>query len=415
MQIAILSIGDELLAGKTVNTNATWLGEQITRAGHTLGRVVVIGDDPATIRDAILELCARADFVITTGGLGPTEDDRTVAVLCDLLGSSTVVDTEQLRLITERFARSGREPNRRSLDQANVPVAATVIPNSYGTAPGLLCRIDDTPVVSLPGVPYEMKGLFAKVLDEHIGVMAGRDEREWLVAGIPESELAERLQEIEGLVGPDLGLAYLPSLGTIRLRLFRIGEESGLIERYHRAADIIAARAAEWIVSDRGEALAETVERVMRARKVRLTTAESCTGGMIGATLTAVPGCGEFYEGGVISYSNDVKEVLLLVDPQIVVAFGAVSEQTARAMAEGALKRIDEADFSIAVTGIAGPTGGTPDKPVGTVWIGLSSRDGTEAKLFHFAGEREVIRSQATNAALVMLIKKVRREVPRPQ
>lgn len=415
MQIAILSIGDELLAGKTVNTNATWLGEQITRAGHTLGRVVVIGDDPATIHDAILELCARADFVITTGGLGPTEDDRTVAVLCDLLGSSTVVDTEQLRLITERFARAGREPNRRSLDQANVPAAATVIPNSLGTAPGLLCRIDDTPVVSLPGVPYEMKGLFAKVLDEHIGVMAGRDEREWLVAGIPESELAERLQEIEGVVGPDLGLAYLPSLGTIRLRLFRIGEESGLIERYHRAADIIAARAAEWIVSDRGESLAETVERVMRARTVRLTTAESCTGGMIGATLTAVPGCGEFYEGGIISYSNDVKEVLLLVDPQIVVAFGAVSEQTARGMAEGALKRIDAADFSIAVTGIAGPTGGTPDKPVGTVWIGLSSRDGTEAKLFHFAGEREVIRSQATNAALVMLIKKVRREVPPPQ
>ncbi len=412
LDFALISIGDELLAGRTVNTNAAWLGRRISEEGHRVVVAWTIADDAEEIKARIEEATALADHVIVTGGLGPTDDDLTRAVVADMLGCGLTRNQEQRALIVDRFERIGRKLNERTLDQAMVPELAEVVLNHEGTAPGMVVRINECPVYLLPGVPYEMKGLFETILRERIGRSEGIVEKNWLTGGIPESELAILLEPVDAfcLEHAGLKLAYLPSSGVIRLRLLAIGIDRSLASLHEQAAGMIESYAAEWIIGREVDRIEALVARQMLERNGSVATAESCTGGMIGERLTSVPGASSWYLGGVVSYANSVKRDLLDVAQEILQLHGAVSQQTAEAMARGALSRCGS-DFAVSTTGIAGPGGGTPEKPVGTVWIGLAWREGdaiqTDARLFRFRGERESIRLRSVNAALLMLVERV--------
>lgn len=409
MNVTLISIGDELLTGRTVNTNASWLGEQFASAGHPVSTVLTLGDDRALIAGAVSDAAAVSDFVVVTGGLGPTDDDVTREAVCDLLSCDMTINPEQQELIKNRFASLGRTPNERSLNQARVPSMCSVVLNHWGTAPGLYFTLDNCTVAVLPGVPHEMRELFTIIRREQIRPAEGFTEQVWLFYGVPESVLAHTLEPVEAELGDTLGLAYLPAEGTIRLRLIRKDGAPGTLERFAEAERRIRELAGKWIISDRNEALWHTVGREFGEKGHTLAVAESCTGGMIGAALTSVPGSSAYFLGGVIAYANEIKEDVLGVNRETLEAYGAVSEQVALEMAEGARARM-AADYSVAVTGIAGPGGGTPEKPVGTVWVAIASKSGTSARVFQLKGERDVIRRYTVNAGLASVLQRMREE-----
>ncbi len=396
----ILAIGDELLIGQVVNTNASWLGERLTRIGWKVRRVVTVGDDPEAMREEMERAAAASDAVIMCGGLGPTHDDRTREVICALLGCELEMDEPQLERIRQRFAKVGLELNERSRRQALAPSTCRRLPNDYGSAPGLAFTLGSARMYALPGVPTEMRGITADHILPELGGVAGEiEQRTFLLFGIAESVLADLLVETEELLDDAVTLAYLPSAGGIRLRaMCHVGEEGARV-RFARLLEIIADRAVRYIVTDRDETLASALGRALVERGMTLATAESCTGGMIGASLTDVPGASRYYMGGVVSYANSVKESLLGVRPDDLATHGAVSSEVAEAMAVGVRAALG-ADLAVAVTGIAGPDGGTPEKPVGTVWIAIASPRGVRAERFIFGRERDVVRARAAATAL---------------
>lgn len=414
-RFAILSIGDELLAGRTLNTNASWLGERIVEAGGRVVTCVTVSDEQEAIRSRLLELVDIADHVVVTGGLGPTDDDLTRDVLCDLLGVDLVHAPEQMKLIEERFRALGRETNRRTLDQALVPEGVEVLLNREGTAPGMLAEIHDTPVYFLPGVPYEMKALFEEVLARRIRLDGEVIERNWLTAGPPESELAILLEPVERSFDEGIRLAYLPSSGVIRLRLTAEGEPTEIRQGFDEAVAAIEGVISDWVLSNRAERLEELVGRQLGSLGATLAVAESCTGGRLGGQITTVPGSGSWFLGGVISYNNRIKHDLLDVSRQTLADHGAVSEETAGEMALGALDAMD-ADYALSITGIAGPDGGTPEKPVGTVCIGVAARDhdgddpDVSVTSHYFRGNRESVRTRSIIAALLALSARLRED-----
>lgn len=411
LDFAIISIGDELLAGRTVNTNAAWLGRRISEEGHRVVIAWTIADDAEEIKARIEEATALADHVIVTGGLGPTDDDLTREVVAGMLGCGLVENPEQRALIVDLFERIGRGLNERTLDQAMVPEKSEVVLNPEGTAPGMIVRINDRPVYLLPGVPYELKGLFETILSQRIGSSDGILEKNWLTGGIPESELAILLEPVDAFCVRNVGLklAYLPSSGVIRLRLLAIGQDDSLALLHEEAAAMIESYVGAWIIGREVDRIEALVAQRMIRRNASVATAESCTGGMIGERLTSVPGASDWYLGGVVSYANSLKRSLLDVPEETLHEHGAVSQETAEAMARGAIVRCGS-DFGVSTTGVAGPGGGTPEKPVGTVWIGVAWRDGdairAEAKLHRFRGERDSIRLRSVNAALLMLVER---------
>lgn len=399
MRSAILSIGDELLIGQVVNTNAAWLGEQLTSSGVEVVAVSTIGDERAAIAAEITRMASLCDLLLVSGGLGPTEDDVTRDALCDLLACGMRTDEAQLERIERRFAERGIAMNERSRLQARVPSAARVLANNYGSAPGLDVTIGEARVVVLPGVPAELKGIVREHLLPELASSNRIDRTTFLVFGPTESALADTLVDLLPLVGDGVTLAYLPSPGGIRVRAMRLRDESDAVERYERLLSGIRERAAPWLVSDRGEALAEATGRLLRERGLTLATAESCTGGMIGELVTDVAGSSEYYRGGVVAYANEAKSNLLGVAAETIAAHGAVSREVAEAMAVGARARL-AADIAVAVTGIAGPGGGTEEKPVGTVWIAVATSSGVEAKRYTLGSERAIVRQRATFIAL---------------
>ncbi|MBS1913627.1 MAG: competence/damage-inducible protein A [Bacteroidetes bacterium] len=406
MRASIVAIGDELLIGQVVNTNASWLGDRLTRLGWQVRRVIAVGDMPAEIRSAIESEAGHVDMLLLTGGLGPTQDDRTRDVICDILGCGLAMDESQLVRIRGRFEERGLELNERSIRQALAPEAARKLPNNHGSAPGLAFAIGSTRCYALPGVPSEMRGIFTEYIAPELGNDAASiDQQTWLTVGITESALADSLQETEPLLDDDVTLAYLPSLSGVRLRLMRTSGSADARGRYERLRALIAERAGAWIVTDRDETLAAAVGRVLRESGLMLATAESCTGGMIGSLLTDIPGSSDYYLGGVVSYANSMKQDVLGVSGDTLRNHGAVSGQVAEEMALGAL-RITGADIAVAVTGIAGPDGGTEEKPVGTVWIAIASARGARETKFNFGRERAMVRERSSATALEM----VRRE-----
>ncbi|HEV8383048.1 MAG TPA: competence/damage-inducible protein A [Gemmatimonadales bacterium] len=405
MKLEVVTIGTELVLGQIVDTNAAELARALAGAGMEVVRHVSVADRPEAIRAAVAEALERTGFVITTGGLGPTRDDMTKREVAALFGTPLELDESVLRSLEERFRRLGRAMPAMNRSQAEVPQGATVLPNPRGTAPGLWVEAKGRVVVMLPGVPSEMRGLLA---EEVLPRLAERGEgavvrsRTVRTTGIAESALAERVGAIEAEIAP-LTLAYLPSTDGVELRVTAWGlREEDAERRLATAIAVLRERAGEHVYGDDRVDLAAVVLDQLRARKARLVVAESCTGGLLGARITAVPGASDVFIGGVVAYDNVVKSGTLDVAPELLDTYGAVSEQVVSAMAEG-VQRQFAVDAALAITGIAGPTGGTPEKPVGTVWLAARLGGQSRAVKRIFPGDRGEIRARAAQAALDLL------------
>jgi nicotinamide-nucleotide amidase len=405
MDLELLTIGTELLLGFTIDSNGAEIARALAAVGVRVTRRTSVGDSPDAIREAVRDALSRTGAVVTTGGLGPTRDDMSKTVVAELYGMPLEFDPAIWQELVARFARLGRAPAPSNRSQAEVPRGATVLPNRWGTAPGLWFEGAPGLVIMLPGVPGEMRKLVEHEVVPRLaarsrgGVIRSRVVR---TTGIPESTLAERLGEIERDVAP-LTLAYLPGFDGVDLRLSAWGlEPDDADARLAQAAGLLRERAGSFAYGEGDDDLAAIVLERARARRLRLGTAESCTGGLVGGRLTAIPGSSEVFMGGVICYSNELKTALLGVDPGLIAAEGAVSESVACAMALGAIRRLG-VDVSVAVTGIAGPGGGSEAKPVGTVWLAIAEAEAVEARRVQIPGDRHNVRVRAAQAALALL------------
>jgi nicotinamide-nucleotide amidase len=405
VKLEVVTIGTELLLGQILDTNAAELGRALAAAGVEVVRHTSVADRPEAIRAAVTDALERTGFVITTGGLGPTRDDMTKREVAAVFGKTLELDEMVLRSLEDRFRRLGRAMPAVNRTQAEVPAGATVLPNPRGTAPGLWVEAEARVVVMLPGVPSEMRGLLAEeVLPRLAARSSGRVVRSRSVrtTGIAESALAERVGAIEEEIAP-LTLAYLPSAEGVDLRVTAWGlHEAEAERRLSQVAALLRERAGEHAYGADGADLAAVVLDQLRARKARLVVAESCTGGLLGGRITAVAGASSVFIGGVVAYDDVVKSGMLDVPPELLEQHGAVSEQVVTAMAEG-VQRQFAVDAALAITGIAGPTGGTPEKPVGTVWLAARFGAQTRALKRIFPGDRGEIRARAAQAALDVL------------
>jgi len=406
VKLEVVTVGTELLLGQIVDTNAAELGRALAAAGAEVVRHVSVADRPDAIRAAVAESLDRTGFVITTGGLGPTRDDMTKQEVAAIFGTPLRLDEGVLRALEERFRRLGRAMPAVNRTQAEVPEGATVLPNPRGTAPGLWLEDErGRVVVMLPGVPSEMRGLLTEEVLPRIAQRAAGNvvrSRTIRTTGIAESALAERVGPIEDDIAP-LTLAYLPSPEGVELRVTAWGLRADEADRRLATATAhLRERAGEDCYGEDGTDLAAVVLEQLRARQARLVIAESCTGGLLGGRITAVPGASDVFIGGVVAYDNVVKSGTLDVPPELLDRHGAVSEEVVAAMAQG-VQRQFAVDAALAITGIAGPAGGTPDKPVGTVW--MAARLGSQARALKriFPGDRGEIRARAAQGALDLL------------
>jgi competence/damage-inducible protein CinA-like protein len=410
MQIEIVTVGTELMLGLTLDTNGAEIARLVSAIGVRVTRRTSVADQAEEIRRSVSEALARTGAVITTGGLGPTRDDVTKKVVADLFGAPLEFDQLVWGDLLQRFARLERKPAPSNRSQAEVPRGALVLRNRWGTAPGLWVEGSQGLVIMLPGVPQEMRRLMEHEVIPRLAARApGRVIRSLLVrtTGIPESTLAERIGAIEDEIAP-LTLAYLPGLDGVDLRLSAWTLPHDEADRHLRAAaELLRARAGENVYGEGDCDLASLVLEQMRSKKVRLAVAESCTGGLLGGRLTEVPGSSDVFVGGVIAYDNVVKRELLGVPETLLAEHGAVSELVAGAMAEGAARRFGAA-AALSITGIAGPDGGTPSKPVGTVWIGSYLDDAVETRRSVFPGNRHEIRARAVQSALFLLYRRLK-------
>jgi nicotinamide-nucleotide amidase len=405
MDLELLTIGTELLLGFTIDTNSAEIARALAGIGVRVVRRTSVGDTPDAIREAVGDALSRTGAVVTTGGLGPTRDDVSKNVVAELYGMPLEFDQAIWQELVARFARLGRAAAPSNRGQAEVPRGATVLPNRWGTAPGLWFEGPPGLVIMLPGVPGEMRKL---VEHEVVPRLAGRSQggviRSRLVrtTGIPESALAERLGPIERDVAP-LTLAYLPGFEGVDLRLSAWSlAPHDADARLAAGASLLRARAGGFAYGEGDDDLAAIVLERARSRRLRLGTAESCTGGLVGGRLTAIPGSSDVFMGGVICYSNELKTELLGVSPDLIAADGAVSESVACAMALGAIRRLG-VDLAVAVTGIAGPGGGSETKPVGTVWLAAAAAEVVEARRIQIPGDRHNVRVRAAQGALALL------------
>lgn len=387
----ILTIGDELLIGQTIDTNSAWMATVLNQAGIAVKRRVAVGDDWNEIWEALTTEGKAADIVLITGGLGPTSDDITKPLLCEFFGGKMVRDQAALDNVVDIFSKKLNRPLlERNLKQADVPDNCRVIQNKRGTAPGMWFEKDETIFVSMPGVPHEMKGMMA---EDVIPTLVSRfklspvQHRTLLTAGIGESFLAELLVEFEAALPKDYKLAYLPNYGMVRMRLTGLDGTKDT-EEIDALFEQLKALVKDHLVVDQDLTLQETIAKVLLEKKKTLAIAESCTGGYISHLITMLPGSSAYYLGGVVSYSNEMKIDVLGVDPDTIAQFGSVSVETAAQMAEGIRKQTG-ADYSLATSGIMGPTGGTPEKHVGFVCVAFSSSERKTTTTFQFRFDRK--------------------------
>ena len=405
MNIELVTIGTELLLGMTVDTNGAEIARALAGHGVRVVRRTSVADRADEIRDAVGDALQRSGAVITTGGLGPTRDDITKNVIAELYGAPLEFDEAVWANLLERFARLERKVPPSNRMQAEVPRGALVLRNRWGTAPGLWLEGELGLTIMLPGVPPEMRKLLEHEVVPRLAARAsGSVIRSLTVrtSGIPESALADRLGDVEQEIVP-LSLAYLPGLEGVDVRVSAWDLAPDEADRRLRsAADLIRSLAGECVYGEGESDLAALVLERARSNGLRLAVAESCTGGLIGARLTEIAGSSVVFVGGVIAYDNAVKRELLGVPEPLLQEHGAVSEPVAHTMAEGAARRFG-VEAAVSVTGIAGPSGGTPMKPVGTVWIGCVVQGTTETRRFLFPGSRHEIRARAAQAALLLL------------
>jgi len=410
--VEILSIGDELLMGQTVNTNAAWMGHLLENEGWRVNRCVAVSDEEEAIVDALKDAESRAELVLITGGLGPTRDDITKHVLCQHFGTQLVRHPEIENRIVSWFERRGRPVLQVNRDQALLPQSCKPLDNPLGTASGMWFDRPGGVTVSMPGVPYEMEHIM-----EHGVIPAMRSQLELqgrlpkrghmslLTMGTGESQLALTLGDMEEeLERGGIKLAYLPSPGSVRIRLTAEGEAVQQLAQAHAA---VLDRLSDWVVSETGVPIDEALGQFLVSQGHTLAVAESCTGGALGAALVSRAGASAFFLGGVQCYSNAAKEQLLAVDGALISEFGAVSEEVAVAMAQGARKKFG-ADFGVSITGIAGPDGGSDLKPVGTVYMACEGPLGVMCVRHQFGRDRTRNLSMSVRAAAQLALKAAR-------
>lgn len=373
---SIITIGDELLIGQVIDTNSAWMAQQLNKAGILLAKRIAVGDNRDEIEHALDNEIQNADIVLITGGLGPTSDDITKQVLCKYFAGKMVVNEGALQNVKYLFEKIYKKPvSEVNLKQAEVPDVCQVIQNKRGSAPGMIFRKNETIIISMPGVPYEMQGIMEEVipfLEEKFHLPA-IIHRTILTAGIGESALAEIIQEFERQLPSNIRLAYLPAYGMVRLRLTTTGFDKTKTENEINAQfDQLRNLVKKYMVTDKDETMQQVIGNILRAQNKTISTAESCTGGAIASLITSVAGSSDYFNGSIISYSNEIKMRLLGVKKETLDKFGAVSEETVREMLSGVLEKTGT-DFGIAVSGIMGPGGGSEEKPVGTVYIAVGN------------------------------------------
>lgn len=415
MDIEIVAIGNELLLGETVDTNSAYAARRLAEIGARVSRVTLVGDDRASMLRALGEARERSRWVITTGGLGPTLDDRTRQVVAELFDAPLEVDADVLAEVQERFRRFGyAKMPAANLSQAEVPRGARVIPNRHGTAPGLIVEGGGSTFFVLPGVPAEMRALLEEGVLPVLAAANGDAapvvrSRTVHTAGIGESALAERLQTTLADTAP-IEVAFLPDLGMVDVRLTLAGRPRDEADRRLDAlAGEIIRLSSSWFYGVDDETLPQAIGRELVTRGWRVAVAESMTSGELGAELTSVAGSSAWFVGGILAYANEAKEALLGVPRETLARHGAVSEETCRAMLAGARRALG-AEVACAVTGIAGPAGGSDEKPVGLVWIGVETPAGAEVRRLDCPGGRREVRRRTITAMLALLWRRVRPE-----
>ena len=402
---AIITIGDELLIGQVVDTNSAFIAQELNKIGVWVKRRVAVGDSKEEIIRALDEESRDTHIIIITGGLGPTADDITKPVLCDYFGGKLVINEEVRKHLIYLFEQVFRRPIiERNLKQAEVPDVCTVLPNARGTAPGMWFEKEGKVYVSLPGVPHEMKGLITtEVLPrlQQTFAMPVIAHRTLLTAGIGESYIAETIKDWEERLPGHLKLAYLPNYGMVRLRITGWSANKEQLENeLNTTFAQLKILVQEWLVTDEDNTLPMALSKLLRAKNKTMATAESCTGGYIAHLITAIPGASNIYKGSIISYDNEIKISALQVSPATLQKMGAVSEEVVKEMAAGALAKMNT-DYALAVSGIMGPDGGSPEKPVGMVWVAVGDRNKLVAQKFQFRFDRdrniEMTATQALN------------------
>ncbi len=401
--------------GQTVDTNSAWLGTHLNAMGIEVTEILSVPDRREAILDALERASSQHELILITGGLGPTNDDITKKTLAEYFGTGLKRNKEIEEQVKALFRRWNRKAAAVNLAQADLPENCEALPNPLGTAPGMFFHEDGKVLASLPGVPHEMQAIF---LDE----LVPRLQKLWklptirhyfiMTAGLGESDIASRLRDFESRLPENVKLAYLPSLGMVKLRLTARGKNGEkldpMLEKLGRELMSLLPDIVFYSGTDEKMSISKAVGQMLLKNEARLATAESCTGGKIAADITAIPGASHYFEGSVVAYSNRVKEKMLGVRPETLETHGAVSEQTVKEMAEGVRQRM-ATEYALAVSGIAGPEGGSPEKPVGTVWTAIASPEGVQTKLLHLGGGRREIIQLTSNLTLHLLRRSIQR------
>ncbi len=412
--VHLVSIGDELLLGQVVNTNAVWLSQKLFASGFEVQKISVISDKRPEIVDVLDYSVSRYDVVIMTGGLGPTNDDLTKQTLSEYFGKKLVLNREALDMIKSVVEKKGTRMNALNEAQAMLPEGAGLIKNPNGTAWGMIFEKNGTVVISLPGVPSEMKPMFEKEVLPYLKKNFKTLEFVYKtvhIKDIPESELAILLEAWEKQLPAHIKLAYLPQAGLVRLRLSASGPDRAVLvteieNEIKKLSEIVGSHIAAYD----DKPVEQEIGEMLKKYHWTVASAESCTGGYIAHLITSVPGASEYYKGSVVSYANETKTDILGVHPEDIEQYGAVSQPVVEQMAQG-VKALIGTDFSVAVSGIAGPTGGTPEKPVGTTWIAVASPHGVVSKKFVFGADRGKNIKQTALQALNMLREAINKHI----
>lgn len=391
MNVHLITVGDEILIGQIVDTNSAWMARELNLIGAQVVGIDSVGDDGEAIEQALDRAFAHAEVALLTGGLGPTRDDMTKKALADYFGTELMLHEPTWERIQRIFERLGRRVTEAHRQQSFLPATAQLLPNKMGTAPGMWLEREGRVAVSMPGIPYEMQYLMEnEVLPRLRKRFPARPiaHRTLLTVGEGESQIAERLQLFEDSLPGGMKLAYLPNLGQVRLRLSGRHEDAAALDALldEKAAEL-RHLLPDLVFGQETQTLEEVVGQMLRERNLRLGTAESCTGGHLAHRITAIPGSSDYFEGSVVAYSNAVKQRLLGVKSATLEAKGAVSEAVVIEMVEGALQALD-CDLAIATSGIAGPGGGTAEKPVGTVWMAVGNRQHIQPYLLRAGKDR---------------------------
>ena len=406
MNAGIIIIGDEILIGQVVDINSSWISREMNKIGFRTETVITVGDDGKSISDAIDRCLEVADVVFMTGGLGPTKDDITKKVICEKFGTELVLNEAVLANVAEMLGRRGIAMTENNRGQALVPATATVINNAVGTAPGIMMERNGKLLFSMPGVPFEMRYLMEHeiipLIKKHYNLKPVY-HKTLLLTGIAESILAEKISDWEDSLAKNVRLAYLPAYSSIRLRL-SVYQPDDTTESYINAkVEELKRIVPENIIAYEDIKLEELVGKLLKDRHCTVATAESCTGGKVASLITSVSGSSEYYKGSVVSYCNEVKADVLGVSRADLEKYGAVSSTVAEQMASG-VRRLLKTDYAVATTGIAGPTGGSDEKPVGTVWIAVATPTRVVSRKYVFGKDRSINIERFAASALSMLI-----------